>query len=178
MERDRHTQWVNSYKASPLVDDPQDAEHNEYWPGGRVNHYWFDLNRRFIIWYPSETRGKLNFHHSWYPNVTMDFHEMGTNSTFMFVPWKSYAIKDPIIPQENYEYFWSLFGQYFSKGLDELGLYFTKEFDKTYPGYSSSYADLLGGIGMLFEQASSRGHLQENQFGKLTFPFTILNQYV
>ena len=177
--RDRHTQWVNSYKASPLVDDPQDAEHNEYWPGGRVNHYWFDLNRDLLFGIHPETRGKLNFHHSWYPNVTVDFHEMGTNSTFMFVPWKSYAIKDPIIPQEN-EYFWSLFGQYFSKGLDEIGsLYFTKElFDKTYPGYSSSYADLMGGIGMLFEQASSRGHLQENQFGKLTFPFTILNQYV
>ena len=113
--RDRHTQWVNSYKASPLVDDPQDAEHNEYWPGGRVNHYWFDLNRDLLFGIHPETRGKLNFHHSWYPNVTMDFHEMGTNSTFMFVPWKSYAIKDPIIPQEN-KYFWSLFGEYFSKG--------------------------------------------------------------
>ena len=178
--RDRHTQWVNSYKASPLVDDPQDAEHNEYWPGGRVNHYWFDLNRDVLLGIHPETRGKLNFHHSWYPNVTMDFHEMGTNSTYFFVPWKAHAAKDPVIPQENYEYFETLFGQYFSKGLDEIGsLYFTKEaFDKTYPGYHSSYADLLGGIGMLFEQASSRGHVQQNQFGKLTFPFTILNQYI
>ena len=69
---------------------------------------------------------------------------MGTNSTFMFLFHGSlYAIRNPIIPQEN-EYFSSLFGQYFSKGLDEIGsLYFTKElFDKTYPGYSSSYADL------------------------------------
>ena len=178
--RDRHTQWVNSYKASPLVDDPQDAEHNEYWPGGRVNHYWFDLNRDVLLGIHPETRGKLNFHHNWYPNVTMDFHEMGTNSTYFFVPWKAHAAKDPVIPQENYEYFETLFGDYFSKGLDEIGsLYFTKEaYDKTYPGYSSSYADLLGGIGMLFEQASSRGHVQETQFGKLTFPFTILNQYI
>ncbi len=178
--RDRHTQWVNSYKASPLVDDPQDAEHNEYWPGGRVNHYWFDLNRDVLLGIHPETRGKLNFHHNWYPNVTMDFHEMGTNSTYFFVPWKAHAAKDPVIPKENYEYFETLFGDYFSKGLDEIGsLYFTKEaYDKTYPGYSSSYADLLGGIGMLFEQASSRGHVQETQFGKLTFPFTILNQYI
>ena len=178
--RDRHTQWVNSYKASPLVDDPQDAEHNEYWPGGRVNHYWFDLNRDVLLGIHPETRGKLNFHHNWYPNVTMDFHEMGTNSTYFFVPWKAHAAKDPVIPQENYEYFETLFGDYFSKGLDEIGsLYFTKEaYDKTYPGYSSSYADLLGGIGMLFEQASSRGHVQETQFGKLTFPFTILYQYI
>ena len=178
--RDRHTQWVNSYKGSPLVDDPQDAEHNEYWPGGRTNHYWFDLNRDLLLGINPESRGKLGFHHSWYPNVTIDFHEMGSNSTYFFVPWKTHAAKDPVIPQENYEYFETLFGNYFAKGLDEIGsLYFSKEaFDKTYPGYGSSYADLLGGIGMLFEQASSRGHKQETRFGEITFPFTIRNQYV
>ena len=178
--RDRHTQWVNSYKGSPLVDDPQDAEHNEYWPGGRTNHYWFDLNRDVLLGIHPETRGKINFHHNWYPNVTMDFHEMGTNSTYFFVPWKTHAAKDPVIPQENYEYFETLFGSFFAKGLDEIGsMYFSKEaFDKTYPGYHSSYADLLGGIGMLFEQASSRGHKQKTQFGEITFPFTIRNQYV
>ncbi len=178
--RDRHTQWVNSYKASPLVDDPQDAEHNEYWPGGRTNHYWFDLNRDVLLAVHPETRGKIDFHHDWFPNVTMDFHEMGTNSTYFFVPWKSHAAKDPVIPQENYEYFEKLFGTFFAKGLDEIGsLYFSKEaFDKTYPGYHSSYADLLGGIGMLFEQASSRGHKQETEFGEITFPFTIRNHYV
>ena len=178
--RDRHTQWVNSYKGSPLVDDPQDAEHNEYWPGGRTNHYWFDLNRDVLLGIHPETRGKIEFHHNWYPNVTMDFHEMGTNSTYFFVPWKSHAAKDPVIPQENYEYFERLFGEFFAKGLDEIGsMYFSKEaFDKTYPGYHSSYGDLMGGIGMLFEQASSRGHKQVTQFGEITFPFTIRNQYV
>ena len=178
--RDRHTQWVNSYKGSPLVDDPQDAEHNEYWPGGRTNHYWFDLNRDVLLGIHPETRGKIDFHHNWYPNVTMDFHEMGSNSTYFFVPWKTHAAKDPVIPQENYEYFERLFGKFFAKGLDEIGsMYFSKEaFDKTYPGYHSSYGDLMGGIGMLFEQASSRGHKQETQFGEITFPFTIRNQYV
>ena len=178
--RDRHTQWVNSYKGSPLVDDPQDAEHNEYWPGGRTNHYWFDLNRDVLLGIHPETRGKIEFHHNWYPNVTMDFHEMGTNSTYFFVPWKTHAAKDPVIPQENYEYFERLFGEFFAKGLDEIGsMYFSKEaFDKTYPGYHSSYGDLMGGIGMLFEQASSRGHKQVTQFGEITFPFTIRNQYV
>ena len=178
--RDRHTQWVNSYKGSPLVDDPQDAEHNEYWPGGRTNHYWFDLNRDVLLGIHPETRGKIEFHHNWYPNVTMDFHEMGSNSTYFFVPWKTHAAKDPVIPQENYEYFERLFGEFFAKGLDEIGsMYFSKEaFDKTYPGYHSSYGDLMGGIGMLFEQASSRGHKQITQFGEITFPFTIRNQYV
>ena len=178
--RDRHTNWVNTYKGSPLVDDPQDAEHNEYWPGGRTNHYWFDLNRDWYLGIHPESRSKLNWYHSWKPNVTADFHEMGTNSTYFFVPFKPNGSLNPVIPKENYDYFNFLFGSYFADALDEIGtLYFTREiFDRTYPGYGSAYPDYLGGIGLLFEQASSRGHKQKTQFGEITFPFTIKNQYV
>ena len=178
--RDRHTHWVNTYKGSPLVDDPQDAEHNEYWPGGRTNHYWFDLNRDWYLGINPESRSKLKWYHSWKPNVTADFHEMGTNSTYFFVPFKPNGSLNPVIPKENYEYFNFLFGTYFADALDEIGtLYFTRErFDRTYPGYGSAYPDYLGGIGLLFEQASSRGHKQKTQFGEITFPFTIKNQYV
>ncbi|MFP2995965.1 M14 family metallopeptidase [Spongiivirga sp. MCCC 1A20706] len=178
--RDRHTQWANMYKGSPLVSDPFDAEHNEYWPGGRTNHYWFDLNRDWLLGINPESRGKLNWYHEWYPNVVTDFHEMGTNSTYFFEPMKINASKDPIMPKENYEDLNNLFGEYFAKSLDDIGsLYFTKEvFDGTYPGYGSSYPDLQGGLGILFEQASSRGHVQETVHGKVTFPFTIRNQYI
>ncbi|NER16018.1 M14 metallopeptidase family protein [Spongiivirga citrea] len=177
--RDRHTQWANMYKGNPLVSDPYDAEHNEYWPGGRTNHYWFDLNRDWLLGINPESRGKLNWYHEWYPNVVTDFHEMGTNSSYFFEPMKINASKDPIMPRENYEDLNELFGNYFAKSLDEIGsLYFTKEvFDGTYPGYGSSYPDLQGGLGLLFEQASSRGHVQETSHGKVTFPFTIRNQY-
>ena len=178
--RDRHTHWVNTYKGSPLVDDPQDAEHNEYWPGGRTNHYWFDLNRDWYLGIHPESRSKLKWYHSWKPNVTADFHEMGTNSTYFFVPFKPNGSLNPVIPKENYDYFNFLFGSYFADALDEIGtLYFTREiFDRTYPGYGSAYPDYLGGIGLLFEQASSRGFKQKTQFGEITFPFTIKNQYV
>ena len=178
--RDRHTNWVNTYKGSPLVDDPQDAEHNEYWPGGRTNHYWFDLNRDWYLGIHPESRSKLKWYHSWKPNVTADFHEMGTNSTYFFVPFKPNGSLNPVIPTENYDYFNFLFGSYFADALDEIGtLYFTREiFDRTYPGYGSAYPDYLGGIGLLFEQASSRGHKQKTQSGEITFPFTIKNQYV
>ncbi len=178
--RDRHTHWANTYKGSPLVDDPQDAEHNEYWPGGRTNHYWFDLNRDWLLAIHPESRGKLNWYHTWYPNVTTDFHEMGSNSTYFFPPFKINGSIDPVIPKENYDYFNFLFGSYYAKALDEIGtLYFTREvFDRTYPGYGSSYPDYLGGIGILFEQASSRGHKQKTQFGEITFPHTIRNQYI
>ena len=177
--RDRHTQWANMYQGNPLVADPQDAEHNEYWPMGRTNHYWFDLNRDWLLGINPESRGKLNWYHTWYPNVTTDFHEMGSQSSYFFEPMKINASLDPIMPKENYEDLNNLFGGYFSKALDSIGsFYFTKEvFDGTYPGYGSSYPDLQGGLGLLFEQASSRGHKQKTAFGEITFPFTIRNQY-
>ena len=178
--RDRHTQWANSYKGNPLVTDPQDAEHNEYWPGGRTNHYWFDLNRDWLLAVHPESRGKLNWYHQWYPNVVTDFHEMGTNSTYFFEPMKANGSLNPIMPKENYIDLNNMFGAYFAEALDSIGsFYFTKEvFDGTYPGYGSSYPDLQGGLGLLFEQASSRGHAQKTAFGEITFPFTIRNQFL
>ncbi|MFH6601916.1 M14 metallopeptidase family protein [Maribacter algicola] len=177
--RDRHTQWANTYQGAPEVADPQDAEHNEYWPGGRTNHYWFDLNRDWLLAVNPESRGKLNWYHQWYPNVVTDFHEMGSQSTYFFEPMKDNGSLDPIMPKENYEDLNTLFGNYFAKAMDSIGsFYFTKEvFDGTYPGYGSSYPDLQGGLGLLFEQASSRGHRQKTAFGEITFPFTIRNQY-
>ncbi|AWX43380.1 hypothetical protein HME9304_00368 [Flagellimonas maritima] len=178
--RDRHTQWANMYQGNPLVADPQDAEHNEYWPMGRTNHYWFDLNRDWLLGINPESRGKLNWYHQWYPNVVTDFHEMGTQSSYFFEPMKDNGSMNPIMPKENYVDLNNLFGDYFSKALDSIGsFYFTKEvFDGTYPGYGSSYPDLQGGLGLLFEQASSRGHKQTTAFGEITFPFTIRNQYI
>ncbi len=177
--RDRHTQWANMYQGNPLVADPQDAEHNEYWPGGRTNHYWFDLNRDWLLAINPESQGKLKWYHEWYPNVVTDFHEMGSQSTYFFEPMKMNGSLNPIMPKENYIDLNNLFGNYYAKALDSIGsLYFTKEvFDGTYPGYGSSYPDLQGGLGILFEQASSRGHKQTTAFGEITFPFTIRNQY-
>ncbi|TRX61360.1 zinc carboxypeptidase [Fulvivirga sp. M361] len=177
--RDRHTQWANTYRANVLSGDPMEAEHNEAWPRGRTNHYWFDLNRDWLLAIHPESRGKLNWYHQWYPNVVTDFHEMGTQSTYFFEPMKANASSNPIMPKENYTTLNGTFAKYFKSDLDKIGsLYFTKEvFDGTYPGYGSSYPDLQGGLALLFEQASSRGHLQETPMGEITFPFTIRNQY-
>lgn len=177
--RDRHSSWANTYKGSPLVKDPMDAEHNEAWPRGRTNHYWFDLNRDWLLGINPESRGKLTWYHEWYPNVVTDFHEMGSNSTYFFEPMKAIASKDPIMPKENYTTLNDTFAKYFQEDLDKIGsFYFTKEvFDGTYPGYGSSYPDLQGGLALLFEQASSRGHVQQTRMGEITFAFTIRNQY-
>ncbi|MFK2819683.1 M14 family zinc carboxypeptidase [Flavobacteriaceae sp. LMIT009] len=177
--RDRHTQWANQFKANSLVSDGSDAEHNEAWPRGRTNHYWFDLNRDWLLAVHPESQGKLNWYHKWYPNVVTDFHEMGTNSNYFFEPMKPIGSQDPIMPKENYEDLNDLFAPYYADALDNIGsLYYTKEsFDGTYPGYGSSYPDLQGALALLFEQASSRGHLQDTEYGTISFAFTIRNQY-
>ena len=178
--RDRHSQWANQYKSINLVADSNDAEHNEAWPRGRTNHYWFDLNRDWLLGINPESRGKLEWYHSWYPNVVTDFHEMGTNSNYFFEPMKRNASVKPMIPDENYSVLSPIFAEYYVKALDSIGsFYYTKEsFDETYPGYGSSYPDVQGAVAILFEQASSRGHLQETNYGTMSFGFTIRNQYL
>ena len=178
--RDRHSQWANQYKSINLVADSNDAEHNEAWPRGRTNHYWFDLNRDWLLGINPESRGKLEWYHSWYPNVVTDFHEMGTNSNYFFEPMKRNASVKPMIPDENYSVLSPIFAEYYVKALDSIGsFYYTKEsFDETYPGYGSSYPDVQGAVAILFEQASSRGHLQETNYGTISFAFTIRNQYL
>ena len=178
--RDRHSQWANQYKSINLVADSNDAEHNEMWPKGRTNHYWFDLNRDWLLAINPESRGKLKWYHSWYPNVVTDFHEMGTNSNYFFEPMKRNASLKPLIPDENYSVLSPIFAEYYVKALDSIGsFYYTKEsFDETYPGYGSSYPDVQGAVAILFEQASSRGHLQETNYGTMSFGFTIRNQYL
>ena len=177
--RDRHSQWANQYKSINLVADSNDAEHNESWPRGRTNHYWFDLNRDWLLAIHPEIRGKLNWLHEWYPNVVVDVHEMGTNSNYFFDPMKPSASVKPLIPQENVDLY-PIFAEYYIKYMDSIGsFYYSKEsFDETYPGYGSTYSDLQGGLALLFEQASSRGHVQETNYGEMTFGFTIRNQFL
>lgn len=174
--RDRHTEWANMYQGSPIVSDPMDKEHNEAWPGGRTNHYWFDLNRDWFLGIHPESRNRLKLFHEWMPYVMTDHHEMGTNATFYFDPGK-YSSNNPVVPPYLYDVVYPKFGEYFTKATESnQSLFFTKEqFDKLYPGYGSSYVNFYGGIGFLFEQASSRGHVQETTTIPITFGFTIRN---
>ena len=131
-------------------------------------------------WFIPKARGKCRGIMSGTRTLVTDFHEMGTNSTHFFEPMKPNGSMDPIMPAENYTTLNDTFATYYQRELDALGsLYFTKEvFDGTYPGYGSSYPDLQGGLGILFEQASSRGHLQETEMGDMSFAYTIRHQFV
>ncbi len=176
--RDRHTHWANMHLGTPPVADPLDREHNEAWPGGRTNHYWFDLNRDWLPLVHVETRNRVDFYHQWMPNVATDYHEMGTDATYFFEPTEPFGSENPLVPRRNYDELNNLFAQYYRDALDDIGsLYYTREsYDNSYPGYGSTYPDMQGGLGLLFEQASSRGHLQQTTTKDLTFAFTIRNQ--
>ncbi len=177
--RDRHVTWVNGNRSLQLQADPLDREHNEGFPGGRTNHYLFDLNRDWLPLENPESQVKVDFHHRWRANVVTDYHEMGTNSTYYFEPSKPYGTWNPLIPERLYTEITEDFAAFYSRHLDEIGsLYFTKEqFDNTYPGYGSTYPKFLGGFALTFEQGSSRGSIQESaHHGILTYAFTIRNQ--
>ncbi|ALJ03804.1 zinc carboxypeptidase [Pseudalgibacter alginicilyticus] len=178
--RDRYANWANSYKGNPLIADKYDIAHNEQWPYGRTNHYWFDLNRDLLLAVQPESNARLEWFHEWYPNVVTDFHEMGTNSTYFFEPKQHSASLNPVTPIENNVVLNTAFAKDYVADLDEINsLYFTKEkYDATYPGYGSTYGDLQGSLALLFEQGGSRGHVQETETGTMTFAFTIRNQYV
>lgn len=174
----RFSSWVNSRRASQVIsDDSNDTEHNEPWPGGRTNHYWFDLNRDWLVAQLPESQARITQFHQWKPNILTDHHEMGTNSTFFFQPGVP-SRNHPLTPARNFELTKKI-GEFHAKKLDQIGsLYYAQEnFDDFYYGKGSTFPDVQGAIGILFEQASSRGHAQESIHGSISFPFTIRNQF-
>ncbi|KGK30051.1 M14 family metallopeptidase [Cellulophaga sp. E6(2014)] len=173
----RFAYWANTNKSSNLNPDNNDREYHEVWPGGRTNHYWFDMNRDWLPVQLPESRARIATFHKWMPNILTDHHEMGTNATFFFQPGEPDRVH-PLTPKINQELTTEI-ATYHSKALDNIGsLYFSEEnYDDYYYGKGSTFPDVNGGIGILFEQASSRGHIQESENGILTFPFTIKNQF-
>ncbi|REE82025.1 zinc carboxypeptidase [Lutibacter oceani] len=173
----RFAYWANINKSEHLNIDSNDREFHEVWPGGRFNHYYFDLNRDWLPGQLPESRARIETFTNWMPNILTDHHEMGSNSTFFFQPGIQSRVH-PLTPLLNQELTKEI-GNYHAKALNKIGsLYFTEErYDDFYYGKGSTYPDVNGGIGILFEQGSSRGHAQETINGVLTFPFTIRNQF-
>jgi hypothetical protein len=173
----RFSTWVNQHKSKNLVTDPNSREFNEVWPGGRFNHYWFDLNRDWLPAVHVESQNRLAWFHKWKPNILTDHHEQGSNATFFFQPGVPSRV-NPLTPAKNMELTEKM-GKFHAAFLDRIGsLYFTKEnYDDFYYGKGSTYPDVNGAVGILFEQASSRGHAQQTSNGILRFPFTVKNQF-
>lgn len=174
----RFASWVNTHKSKNISADPNNREYDEPWPRGRTNHYWFDLNRDWLPVQHPESQGRIRQFHTWMPHVLTDHHEMGTSNTFFFQPGIP-SRKFPNTDNKN-PYLTNEIAKFHANALDSIGsLYYSKEsFDDYYIGKGSTYPDVNGSIGILFEQASTRGHAQESPYGTLTFPFAIRNQFV
>ncbi|NVJ59598.1 MAG: hypothetical protein HWE27_04365 [Gammaproteobacteria bacterium] len=172
----RFAQWVNSNKSASAIADPNDLEHNEQWPNGRTNHYWFDLNRDWLLVQHPESKARIKAFQAWKPLVLTDFHEMGTNSTYFFQPGVP-SRQNPKTPEKNFD-LTARIAEFHGDALDGIGSsYYSKEgFDDFYYGKGSTYPDINGSIGILFEQASARGHRQDSDNGVVTFPFAVRNQ--
>ncbi|MCI0664295.1 MAG: M14 family metallopeptidase [Acidobacteria bacterium] len=136
--------------------EPTSIEHDEPWPGGRSNHYLFDLNRDWYAQLHPESQGRVKLLLEWMPQVVVDLHEMGGDSTYYFPP-----AADPPNPlrTETQQRWFEVFGKEIAARFDQRGfLYFNREvYDSFYPGYGASWPILQGAIGMTFEMASARG---------------------
>ena len=178
---DGRDRFVHHFEMSEgLVADSNriSAEHDEPWPGGRTNHYLFDLNRDWFILTQPETRGRVKNLQEWYPVAYVDAHEMGSDGTYYFapeaVPYNPHLAADQRASLQ-------LFGRTNARWFDTFGFdYFTREvYDAFYPGYGASWPSYFGSIAMTYEQASSRGLVFRQYDGKdLTYRYAVRNHFV
>ncbi len=150
--RERYVQWYREARGALPNPRPDAREHAEPWPGGRFNHYLFDLNRDWAWLTQQETRARLATWPRWNPQVHVDFHEMSSESSYFFFP--AAAPINPLYPAHTVRW-GERFGAANAAAFDRQGWpYFTAEsYDLFYPGYGDSWPSLLGAIGMTYEQA-------------------------
>jgi len=150
--RDRYVNWFNQVKSTPFNITQDAKEHHEPWPGGRPNHYLFDLNRDWAWATQIETQQRIKIYNKWMPHIHVDFHEQGINSPYYFAP-----AAEPFheIITDWQRDFQTQIGKNHANYFDKEGwLYFTKEsFDLLYPSYGDTYPTFMGAIGMTYEQA-------------------------
>ena len=149
--RDRYVNWFNETASQPYDIDQQASEHNEPWPGGRPNHYLFDLNRDWAWGSQTESASRLKVYNKWMPHIHVDFHEQGINEPYYFAP-----AAEPFheIISDFQRDFQTEIGKNHAKYFDAEGwLFFTRErFDLFYPSYGDTYPTYMGAIGMTYEQ--------------------------
>lgn len=177
--RDRYVNWYNQVRATPYDASQSATEHFEPWPGGRPNHYLFDLNRDWMWASQIETQQRLAIYNQWMPHIHVDFHEQGINDPYYFAPGAE-PFHEIITPWQRE--FQTAIGKNNAKYFDQEGwLFFTREsFDLLYPSYGDTYPTFMGAIGMTYEKA---GHgraglgIDTDEGYELTLADRILHHY-
>ncbi|MEM9986227.1 MAG: M14 metallopeptidase family protein, partial [Bacteroidota bacterium] len=152
--RDRYVNWYKQVRHDPAQVEPASLEHREPWPGGRLNHYLYDLNRDWAWQTQQESRQRGQLYQRWMPQVHVDFHEMGAEDPYFFAP-----AADPMheVINDWQKEFQELVGKNHAQYFDTQGwLFFTKEvFDLFYPSYGDTWPTYQGAIGFTYEQGGS-----------------------
>ncbi len=152
--RDRYVNWYTETVGRWANPNPASREHREPWPGGRTNHYYFDLNRDWSWATQQETQQRLARYHEWMPHIHVDFHEQGVNQPYFFAP-----AAEPLHPRitDWQRELQTIVGTNNARYFDAEGwLYFTREvFDLFYPGYGDTWPTFNGAAGMTYEQGGS-----------------------
>lgn len=173
--RDRYVNWYNQMLGRNPNADQNAREHREPWPGGRTNHYGYDLNRDWLWQTQKETVQRMKVYHAWMPHVHADFHEMGPESSYYFPP-AAKPFHEVITPWQRE--FQQVLGAFIRLPFDANGWgYFTKEdYDLLYPSYGDTYPIYNGAVGMTLEQGGSgrAGLLYIKQNGD---SLTLLDRY-
>lgn len=171
--RINHTETFWTYADNT---DPNDEAHN-LWTKARTNHYWFDLNRQWLLLTQPEPRAWATKWHEWKPMVSGDYHEMGSNSPFYFHPGEPLR-RNPLIPVRARELTFAI-GRRHAEFLDsEARLYSTQEaFDNFYIGKGSTYPQINGSLGILFEIGAARGGAIETERGLVHQADNVRTQY-
>jgi hypothetical protein len=172
---DRFASWSNSNRSKTPVGDRNGRIHHQDWPPGRTNHYLFDLNRDWLPLVHPESRARITEFHRWLPHVLTDHHETWHDGYF-FQPGVP-SRQNPLTTRENLKMTRAL-ATYHAKSMDSAGeMYFTEDaYDDFYFGKGSTYPDINGSIGILFEQPNIRGAVSNRNSGPLTFQKAIHNQ--
>ena len=176
--RDRFIQ--GNLDSSGLIPDSDlmAAERDQQWPGGRINHANFDLNRDWFALTQPETRSHTTAILNWYPAIVVDSHEMGSERSFFFPPEANPI--NPHIPAEQ-RALRAVIGQNTGRLFDQAGInYFTREdYDAFYPGYGDGWPSTQGAVAMTFEQGSARGMAVRRSNGTtFTFADTVRSQFI
>lgn len=152
--RDRYATWYHQMAGRFPNADPVAREHREPWPGGRPNHYLFDLNRDWAWGTQAETRARVALYRQWLPHVHADYHEQGVDAPYYFAP-AAEPVHAAITPWQRE--LQTRIGRANAETFDRGGrLYFTRQvFDLLYPSYGDTWPTFNGAVGMTYEQGGS-----------------------
>ncbi|PHR90844.1 MAG: peptidase M14 [Robiginitomaculum sp.] len=172
----RFASFVNQHKGDSENFDRPHREHYENWPSGRTNHYWFDLNRDWIVTVHPESKARIKAYQKWRPQILGDYHEMGGGTSSYFFQPGHPKRTHPLTSKDNQRLTFAL-AEFHAKALDARSQpYFTQErYDDFYYGKASTYPDGAGTIGILFEQSSVRGHTRDMNGVEMRFQDAVAN---